>query len=109
METSSKCDPGNPMKSERNQVKQAIRRLLAVAAILAVALLATHAVSHWHLHAYDETHCQVCHIGHVAIPQPAVQAVLQPPRPIAALRIAEEFSPHLDFVGTVSIPRAPPA
>jgi hypothetical protein len=89
--------------------KQTIKRLLAVALVLAVALLATHAVSHWHLHVYDETHCQVCHVGHAAIPQPATQVAVQAPGPITPLALAEEFTPDLEFAGTLSIPRAPPA
>ena len=89
--------------------KRIAKRLLAVAAILALAALSTHAVSHWHDHAYDEDHCQVCHVGHAAIPQTAAQVAVQAAAPIARLALAEEFAPHLEFVYTLSIPRAPPA
>jgi hypothetical protein len=89
--------------------KRTTNRLLAVVAILAVALLATHAVSHWHTQAYDEDHCQICHVGHAAIPQPAVQVAAQAPAPIARVTLAGELAPRPDFVYTVSIPRAPPA
>jgi hypothetical protein len=89
--------------------KQTIKRLLAVTVLLALALLATHAVSHWHTHAYDEDHCQICHVGHAAIPQPAAQVAVKAAAPIARLALAEESAPELDFVGTLSIPRAPPA
>jgi hypothetical protein len=85
------------------------RRLLAVALVLAVALLATHAVSHWHIHANDESHCQVCHTGQAAIPQAAPQVAVQAPGPIATVVLVQESRPDLDFVGTLSIPRAPPA
>ena len=67
-------------------VKSITKRLLAVALVLAVALLATHAVSHWHPHAYDEAHCRVCHIGQAAIPQAAAQVAVQAPAPIAQAR-----------------------
>lgn len=90
-------------------VKRTTKRLLAVAVVIALALLSTHAVSHWHSHAYDEDHCQVCHVGHAAIPQPAAQVAVQAAAPIARLALAEEFAPQLDFAGTLSIPRAPPA
>jgi hypothetical protein len=94
---------------EPHMTKRIANRLLAVAAILALALLATHAVSHWHTHAYDEDHCLVCHVGHAAIPQSAAQVVEHATSPTARLTFAEESAPRLDFVGTPSIPRAPPA
>lgn len=94
---------------EPRMTKRIARRLLTVAAILALAALSTHAVSHWHNRAYDEDHCQVCHVGHAAIPQAAVQVAMQSAAPIARLAVSEEFAPDLDFVGTLSIPRAPPA
>jgi hypothetical protein len=90
-------------------VKRTTNRLLAVAIIIALALLTTHAVSHWHSHAYDEDHCQVCHVGHAAIPQAAAQVAVQAATPIARVALAEKVAPQLDFVGTLSIPRAPPA
>jgi hypothetical protein len=89
--------------------KRTTKRLLAVALVLAVALLATHAVSHWHPRAYDEAHCRVCHTGQAAIPQAAAQLAVQTPVPIATLALGEEVGPDLDFAGTPSIPRAPPA
>jgi hypothetical protein len=97
------------MSVELLTTKRIVNRLLAVAAILALALLATHAVSHWHTQAYDEDHCQVCHVGHAAIPQTAAQVVEQVHAPTARLAPAEELAPRHDFVGTLSIPRAPPA
>jgi hypothetical protein len=90
-------------------VKRTTNRLLAVAIVIAVALLTTHAVSHWHAHEYDEDHCQVCHVGHAAIPQPAAQVAVQAPAPTARIVLAEEFAPNFEFVYTLSIPRAPPA
>jgi hypothetical protein len=90
-------------------LKRTTKRLLAVAIVLALALLATHAVSHWHIHAYDEDNCQVCHVGHAAIPQAAAQVAVQAAVPVARVALAEEFAPDLEFVYTLSIPRAPPA
>jgi hypothetical protein len=89
--------------------KRATHRLVAVALVLAVALLATHAVSHWHPHAYDEAHCRVCHTGQAAIPQTVAQIGVPVLLPIATLALGEELRPDLDFAGTPSIPRAPPA
>ena len=90
-------------------VKRTTKRLLAVAIVVALVLLATHAVSHWHVHAYDEDHCQICHVGHAAIPQAAAQVAVQAAAPIARLALAEGSAPDLEFVGSPSIPRAPPA
>jgi len=89
--------------------RQLSRRLLAVAAILALALLATHAVSHWHDHGYDDGNCRICHVGHAPIPQPAAQVAAQQPTPVIRFAVDDEAAPHLDFVSTPSIPRAPPA
>jgi hypothetical protein len=97
------------MPVESRMTKRIAKRLLAVVVVLAVAMLATHAVSHWHSHEYDEDHCQICHVGHAAIPQAAAQVAVQAPVPTVRLALAEEFTPELDFVGTLSIPRAPPA
>lgn len=85
------------------------RRLLAVVAILALALLATHSVSHWHSHAYNDDNCQVCHVGHAAVPQPVAQVATQAPAPVVRFAVDDEAAPQLDFVSTPSIPRAPPA
>jgi hypothetical protein len=85
------------------------RRLLAIAVVLALAALSTHAVSHWHDHAYDEDHCQVCHVGHAAIPQTAAQVVEQAQASTERVIPAEESAARVHFVGTPSIPRAPPA
>ena len=89
--------------------KRSTRRLLAVLVLLALALLATHAVSHWHNQSYDEDNCQICHVGHAAIPQPAPQVAMQAPTPVARFAIGDESAHPLNFVGTPSIPRAPPA
>jgi len=90
-------------------VKRTTKSLLVVAVILALVLLATHAVSDWHIHSHDEDHCQICHVGHAAIPQAAAEVAVQAAAPVAKLALAEESAPKVDFVGTLSIPRAPPA
>ena len=92
-----------------SNAKPLARRLLAIVAILALALLATHAVSHWHSHGYDEDNCQLCHVGHAAVPQPVAQVATQATAPVALFAVDDETAPDLDFVSTPSIPRAPPA
>ena len=86
-----------------------MNKWVSVAAVLALAALSTHAVAHWHAHSFDEVHCQVCHVGHAAIPQAAAQVVEHAAAPTARLTLAKELAPRIDFVGTPSIPRAPPA
>jgi len=83
--------------------------LLAIALVLAVVGLSTDAVCHWHSKAYDEQHCQVCHIGHAAVPQSAAQVSVQAPAPISRFAHTEEIAPYFVSVRTPSIPRAPPA
>jgi hypothetical protein len=95
--------------TEFKMVKRTTKRLLALAVILALALLVTHAASHWHSHAYDQDHCQICHVGHTTIPQARARVVVQPAGQISRLALAVEFAPKLDFVGSLSIARAPPA
>ena len=58
---------------------------------------------------YDEQHCQTCHIGHAAIPQPAAQVAVLAARSDRSFAAADEFrDPHFDS-SYPSIPRAPPA
>jgi hypothetical protein len=89
--------------------KRTATRLLAVFVVFVFALLSIHAVSHWHTLGYDEDHCQVCHVGHVAIPRAPADVSLQAPIVVAYFAIGEASKPQLDFTGTPSIPRAPPA
>ena len=89
--------------------KRTAIRLLAISVVFVFALLSIHAVSHWHTLGYDEDHCQVCHVGHVAIPQAPALAALEAPTVVAYFAIVNESKPHLDFTSTPSIPRAPPA
>jgi len=84
-------------------------RLLGVALVLAIAALSTDAACHWHAQAYDEQHCQVCHIGHASVPQSATALSAYAPLPIARFAHVEELTPYLVPIRTLSIPRAPPA
>jgi len=88
-------------------VKRTTQRLRAVAVVLALVLLATHAVSDWHIHSHDEDHCQICHVGHAAIPQAAAEVAVEAAAPVARLALAEGSAPKIGFVGTLSISRAP--
>jgi hypothetical protein len=89
--------------------KRTTIRLLAIALALAVVGLSTDAACHWHAQAYGEQHCQVCHIGHAAVPQSASQASVQALVPISRFAHSEVLAPYLVSVSTPSIPRAPPA
>jgi hypothetical protein len=86
-------------------------RLLALPLILAVFLLGAQAVTHSHGVSHDEDHCscQVCHVGHAAIPQPTEQTQIRAPLLIARFAAPEKSSLLLESTDIVSIPRAPPA
>jgi hypothetical protein len=94
------------MKAETR--KRIALRFLAVALILSVGLFAMQTAGHWHGHASDEQHCQVCHIGHVAVPQPVVQMGLLAPLPVARFAAADEKTIPCETLRTHRIPRAPP-
>jgi hypothetical protein len=83
-------------------------RLLAITLIVSMGVFAMQASRHWHGHSSDEQHCQICHVGHVAIPQPAAQMTMQSPVTVARFAIAEESKLSLDPVCNHGIPRAPP-
>jgi hypothetical protein len=89
--------------------KEAAARFLAVTLILCVCVLATQAVGHRHDNPVDEQHCQVCHIGHAAIPQPAIQPEIQHPLSTDRVELYRESFSGLDSINALSIPRAPPA
>ena len=88
--------------------KQIVARVFAVVLILCVCVLGAQSVGHWHDNPLDEQHCQVCHIGQAAIPQPAIHAEIQSPVPVARFVSADEASHDLVAVRTLSVPRAPP-
>jgi hypothetical protein len=83
-------------------------RLLAVALILSMGLFAMQAAGHWHEHSSDEQHCQVCHIGHAAIPQPTAQVGVGTPVAVTRYAASEKQKVSLDPVCSHRIPRAPP-
>jgi hypothetical protein len=88
--------------------KRTALRLLAVALILSVGLFAMQAAGHWHGHSSDAQHCQVCHTGHVAVPQPATQLETQTPITVARFAAAEDQKFSLDPFCSHRVPRAPP-
>jgi len=85
-------------------------RLLILSLSLAVLALGMQAVSHSHGISHDEDHCtcQVCHVGHVAISQPTVQAQVRTPLLVARFAPAEASSLLLESAHITSVPRAPP-
>ena len=86
-------------------------RLMAIPLILAVFILGVQVVAHYDGDGHDEAHCtcQVCHIAHAAIPQPAAQAQVEVPLRIARLALSQFRTPTVEFASILSIPRAPPA
>jgi hypothetical protein len=83
-------------------------RLLAVALILSVSLFAMQTAGHWHGHASDEQHCQVCHIGHAAVPLPVAQVASLAPLPVARFVGADKKAVEFETLCTHRSPRAPP-
>ena len=86
-------------------------RLLALPLILAVVTLSVQVVAHYDGDGHDEAHCtcQVCHIGHAAVPQPGAQAQIEIPLQANRFSPAENSASRIEFAGSPSIPRAPPA
>jgi hypothetical protein len=86
-------------------------RLLTVALLLSVLGFSTQGVAHSHgvTHDEDGCTCQVCHIGHAAIPQPTHSAQSQSSLLVARFVSAEESEVAAQAVTAPSIPRAPPA
>jgi hypothetical protein len=86
-------------------------RLVAVPLIVAVIVLSFQIVAHYDGNDHDEAHCtcQVCHIAHAAIPQPAAQARMQAPLRITRFAPLEVAASSVESASILSIPRAPPA
>ena len=91
-------------------LKRLAVRLLPIPLMLAVFALGTEAVSHSHGVSHDEDHCtcQVCHVGHAAVPQPAAQAEIIVPLLTERFAPAEASSLLPESADIASIPRAPP-
>jgi hypothetical protein len=85
-------------------------RLLAVSLILAVFVLGLQVVAHFDGNSHDEAHCtcQICHIAHAAIPQPAAQTQIQAPLWVSAFHNFEQSPTTVESASSLSIPRAPP-
>jgi hypothetical protein len=85
-------------------------RLLAVSLILAVFVLGLQVVAHFDGNSHDESHCtcQICHIAHAAIPQPAARTQIQVPLWVAAFDPFEQSPTTVESASSLSIPRAPP-
>jgi hypothetical protein len=94
--------------AEANTKHRIAARLLAVALILCIGLFAAQAAGHWHGHESDEQHCQVCHIGHVAVPQPVTQVAVLAPVPVARFTPRTQKIVRFETLSTHRIPRAPP-
>ena len=86
-------------------------RLLVLPLILTVFALGAEAVGHSHGISHDEDHCtcQVCHVGHAAIPQPTALAQINAPLLVARFSPSEIASLSPESTDTVTNPRAPPA
>jgi hypothetical protein len=90
--------------------RKIISRLVTITLVLAVCAFATQGVAHSHgvTHDEDRCTCQVCHIGHAAIPQAAHSSNINSSLLIARFVPAEESEVAAEAIATPSIPRAPP-
>ena len=86
-------------------------RLLAIPLILAVFILGVQVVAHYDGNDHDEAHCtcQVCHVAHAAIPQPAAHVAFHTALFVASYLPIDESAFAVDVLATPAIPRAPPA
>lgn len=87
------------------------KRLLAVVLVLATLTLGVQVVAHFDGNSHDEDHCtcQICHIAHAAIPQPAAQTEIKAPLRVARFAPSEQSPVTVESANILSIPRAPPA
>jgi len=86
-------------------------RFLGLFLVLAVFVLGVQVVAHFDGFSHDEDHCtcQICHIAHAAIPQPAAQAEVKIPLRMVRLALSEAPVSVIEAASILSIPRAPPA
>jgi hypothetical protein len=84
------------------------KRLLAILLMLVVCVFVAQGINHFHEHSADEQHCQVCHIGHAAIPRPAAQPLAAAHFPIARYAFSAPAPPQTEAEFSQRIPRAPP-
>ncbi|HEY0703559.1 MAG TPA: hypothetical protein VGD60_12405 [Candidatus Acidoferrales bacterium] len=95
--------------SETKTARRTTARLIALALILCIGVFAVQAAGHWHGHESDEQHCRVCHVGHVAVPLPAMQVALLAPIPVARFAPTTRKVVRFETFSTHYIPRGPPA
>jgi hypothetical protein len=76
--------------------------------MLAVCAFVAQGVNHSHSDGSDEKHCQVCHLGHSAIPKPAAQSLSTAYFPVERLSLRCELPPSIEITFSQRIPRAPP-
>jgi hypothetical protein len=90
--------------------KKLASRLLTTLLLLAVCAFATQGVAHSHGVTHDEDNCtcQVCHIGHAAIPQSTHSGEILSSPLLVRLILIEESEVAAEIIATPSIPRAPP-
>jgi hypothetical protein len=86
----------------------ATRRALAILLMLSVCVFVAQGVNHSHSDGSDERHCQVCHIGHAAIPKPAAQPFSTAYFPVERFALSRELPPSIETPFSQRIPRAPP-
>jgi hypothetical protein len=86
-------------------------RLVTLPLILSVLILGAQVVAHYDGDAHDEAHCtcQICHIAHAAIPQPAAQTRIEVPLRPTWFAPPETPASTVESASISSIPRAPPA
>lgn len=84
------------------------KRILALLVMLSVCAFIAQGVNHSHADGSDERHCQVCHVGHSAIPKPAAQPLSTAQFPVVRFAQLGELAPTVETVFTQRIPRAPP-
>jgi hypothetical protein len=85
------------------------KRLIAILLMLSVCVFVAQGINHFHEHSADEQHCQVCHIGHAAIPRPAALSLAAAHFPIARYAFTAPAPPETEAEFSQRIPRAPPA
>jgi hypothetical protein len=86
-------------------------RFLTVLLLLTFFALSTQVVAHSDGLSHDEAHCtcQLCHISHAAVPQPAAHAQIENTLQVAKFTPEEQTAAVATSAGILSIPRAPPA
>lgn len=90
-------------------MKRPLSSAFVVILTVAVCVLGTHAATHWHDNPADQAQCQICHIGQSVIPQPAIQAQINPPLVGVGIELPDEPRVTFDSIRAVNTPRAPPA